>query len=206
MSRISRKPEKQLFIVILSVTGLLMGCQQTTTTEIPKVYKVRTSRKEISTQKQTATSSKRARTRQAAPQTVRAFSISADSQVETGTSETSLTLNDLMGTKVVAQDGQFLGAVVGNEFDPNSLLNKFSAYRSEFDEKSIFYEFGKYGDEFSNLSAYNKDADKPPRIIDEQGKFIRWLTVNSIFTPRVDPRELFKWLKDFDINKSNRKN
>jgi len=92
-----------------------------------------------------------------------------------------------------------LGNLHHDEFDPNSLFNEFSVFRSETNKKSMFNEFGKYGDDFSDLSAFNQDANKPPKIINKEGKIIAYLTKNKDFSPRINPRQLWDWVKSFDI-------
>jgi hypothetical protein len=100
----------------------------------------------------------------------------------------------LEGAIIMAKDGQFLGKITTNEFDPNSLLNEFGKYGSEFSATSIFNSFSHYGSEFSNLSPYNEFTSTPPSIF-KGNKFIAYLTVNKTLQPRVDAKALIGWLK-----------
>ena len=101
----------------------------------------------------------------------------------------------LEGTWIVAQDGQPLGKITTNEFDSKSILNEFGKYGSEFSSTSIFNEFGKYGSEFSNLSPYNEFGSEPPLIVDSNGTFLAYLTVNDFKTPAINPHILIALLK-----------
>ncbi|MBN1846760.1 MAG: hypothetical protein JW810_13835 [Sedimentisphaerales bacterium] len=114
--------------------------------------------------------------------------------------ETEVTAWDkLLQGRIVAQDGHFLGNLIPDEFDPNSLFNEFGVYRSETDDRSLFNEFGPYGDDFSDLSACNAWADKPPKIYDTEGNFIAHLSANRDIPNRIDPARFRQWITRFDI-------
>jgi len=114
------------------------------------------------------------------------------------TSKKKLTLASLIGDRIVAHDNRFLGGFIDDLFDPCSLLNEFSHYRSDFHNHSLFNEFGTYGDDFSELSAYNDTAEHPPRIIGPKNRFRMWISINPNFKPRLDPHVLREWLEAFD--------
>lgn len=61
--------------------------------------------------------------------------------------------------------GQYLGNLSSNEFDPNSVSNKFGRYGSEFSPDSINNKFGIYGSPYSNSSVNNEFATQAPIII-----------------------------------------
>ncbi len=96
------------------------------------------------------------------------------------------------GIYLQAQDGQFLGNLNPNRFDQDSISNKFSPYGNKFSQTSIFNKFSTYGGQFSQLSPFNRISNTPPRILDG-GKFVAYLTVNTMKTPRVDPNEVMEW-------------
>jgi hypothetical protein len=101
--------------------------------------------------------------------------------------------NHLVGARLVAQDGQFLGIISFGKFKPDSINNKTGEYGSHFKPFSIANELGKYGSSLSPYSAYNERAQFPPKII-LNDSFIGYLTCNQMLSPRVDPRELLEWL------------
>jgi hypothetical protein len=101
--------------------------------------------------------------------------------------------NHLLGARLVAQDGQFLGIISFEKFKPDSINNKTGDYGNHFKPFSIVNELGKYGSNISPYSAFNEHARFPPKInLDD--RFIAYLTCNQMLSPRVDPRELLDWL------------
>lgn len=66
---------------------------------------------------------------------------------------------------IVAQDGQFLGVLSSNKYDPLSVSNRFGPYGSEFSPTSIHNKFSPYGSPFSPLSPNNPYATTPPILI-----------------------------------------
>lgn len=97
---------------------------------------------------------------------------------------------------IIAEDGQFLGKLIANPLDNESLLNEVSPYGNEYSPTSIFNEFGDYGSEFSTLSPFNQFSSTPPRIF-VKGKLYGYLTENKSTPrdrPRVDPRQLKQWI------------
>lgn len=86
---------------------------------------------------------------------------------------------------IFAQDGQFLGLVNDNRFDPDSICNGFGTYGSKFSSLSIWNEFGSYGSDLGIFSAFNDLSSTPPVLFDEIGA-LAYVTTNTILTPRVD--------------------
>lgn len=67
---------------------------------------------------------------------------------------------------VDGRTGKYLGNLNSNQFDPNSVSNKFGKYGSEFSPDSINNRFGQYGSRFSNDSVNNPYATNSPVVID----------------------------------------
>ncbi len=101
----------------------------------------------------------------------------------------------LEGCSIVADDGEFLGLISRDTLDAKSIRNEIGKHGSTISTVSIFNTIGKYGSEISALSAFNEIASKPPSIFDKEGKFVSFLTKNTLRTPRVDPNALVGWLK-----------
>lgn len=91
-----------------------------------------------------------------------------------------------------AADGTFLGKLNPNQFDQESIFNKFGPYGSQFAETSIFNQFSKYGGQFSALSPYNCFTKTPPKVY-LRGKQVGYLTANSLISPRISPDEILQW-------------
>ena len=104
-------------------------------------------------------------------------------------------LNYLEGAILIANDNQFLGKISKNQFDSDSINNKYGTYGSEYSSYSIFNKYGTYGSEYSSLSPFNKYTSTPPKIYKEN-IFIAYLTVNTFMFPRVDTNLLVAWLKE----------
>jgi hypothetical protein len=100
----------------------------------------------------------------------------------------------LEGSTIVAEDGQFLGKITANSVDSQSIINEVGRFGSEVSSTSIRNSVGRYGSEVSSLSPFNEVASTPPRIF-KNGRFVAYLTTNSVKTPRVDPRSLVGWLQ-----------
>ncbi len=70
------------------------------------------------------------------------------------------------GPKLYGQDGQFLGNLNSNQYDPNSVSNPYGKYGSKYSSTSINNQYGTYGSQYSNQSATNPYATDAPIIVD----------------------------------------
>ena len=87
---------------------------------------------------------------------------------------------------LMAADGQFLGVVTCNRFDPDGIFNRFGSYGSRFSSTSIWNRFGEYGGRFGQYSPFNRFA-KPPTITNGS---VAYLTMKAPYLPRVTPLDL----------------
>lgn len=96
---------------------------------------------------------------------------------------------------LLAADNTYLGSLIPNRFEQDSIFNKFGPYGSKFSPTSIFNEFGTYGSKFSSLSPFNSFSNTPPTAY-VNGVPIASITVNK-FVPgaKVDPSELEEWAR-----------
>lgn len=60
--------------------------------------------------------------------------------------------------------GQYLGNLSNNQYDPNSVSNKYGRYGSEYSPDSINNKFSVHGSPYSNQSVRNQYATQPPTI------------------------------------------
>lgn len=109
-------------------------------------------------------------------------------------SKNTLALKDLIGSIIIADDGQSLGKIT-NKYDSESIANKYGNYGSKYSSTSILNEYGLYGGKYSSHSPFNKYTTTPPKIFREE-KFICYLTVNTALSPRIDPDVLLGYLQD----------
>lgn len=72
--------------------------------------------------------------------------------------------SSISGATIVANDGTYLGRI-SNQYDGDSVLNKYGRFGSEYSATSIWNKYGQYGGEYSSLSPFNKYTSTPPVII-----------------------------------------
>ena len=58
-------------------------------------------------------------------------------------------------------NGEYLGNLNSNEFDPNSVANPYGRYGSPYSKDSINNEYGRYGSPYSPDSATNPFGKGP---------------------------------------------
>lgn len=80
-------------------------------------------------------------------------------------------------------DGKhYLGKLVTNKYDSDSIWNEYGDYGSKYGTYSIWNTYGDYGDKYSDTSAFNDYANKPPKIVDNNGYLLGYLTTNKYMT------------------------
>ncbi len=80
---------------------------------------------------------------------------------------------------IFAEQGSvFLGCVNCDKYENNSLNNRYSDYGSPYSAYSVFNRYGEYGNRYSETSACNSNASNPPYLVDGDGNFLGFLTVN----------------------------
>ena len=80
----------------------------------------------------------------------------------------------------------FLGCLTCNDFNSKSVWNEYSLYGNSYNSKSIWNDCGKYGSEYSNYSPWNAAAMYPPVVVDADGNFYGYLTVNEYKSDRAE--------------------
>ncbi|MDH7459827.1 hypothetical protein QEG73_01015 [Chitinophagaceae bacterium 26-R-25] len=80
----------------------------------------------------------------------------------------------------------YLGCLNCNNFNTNSIWNQYGTYGSKYSNKSIWNSYSDYGSQFSNLSPFNTYASYPPVIVDGNGTFYGYFTVNDYKSQRAD--------------------
>jgi hypothetical protein len=78
----------------------------------------------------------------------------------------ALAASALAGSPIlVGPQGQYLGRLNSNRFDPDSVANPFGPYGSRFSPDSINNPFGRWGSRFSPDGVRNPFGTGGPRII-----------------------------------------
>ena len=98
-------------------------------------------------------------------------------------------LNVVYGGQVIADDGTFLGKI-GGKYQSDSIANEYGSHGSAYASDSIWNKYGTYGSKYSTQSPFNKYSSSPPQIFDVRGRFVAYLTVNKLKSPRVNPYTL----------------
>lgn len=93
----------------------------------------------------------------------------------------------------------YLGCLNCNDFSSNSIWNEFSKYGNSFNRNSIWNEYGNYGSEYSNYSPWNEYASYPPVLVDRQGNFYGYFTVNKYKPKRAEFDLVLLLYKYYDL-------
>lgn len=96
---------------------------------------------------------------------------------------------------LMAQDGQFLGALTSNKYNIDSIMNQYGRYGSKYSSTSIFNQYGRYGGRYAQYSPFNPYTSTPPKII-FKGICIGVLSINKYQNNSLDPHDLFDWIRD----------
>jgi hypothetical protein len=70
--------------------------------------------------------------------------------------------------KIIAADGQYLGRLSANPYDPDSVSNPYGSYGSPYSSTSINNPYSQYGSQFSPISPNNPSATKPPVLCGDE--------------------------------------
>jgi len=90
----------------------------------------------------------------------------------------SLYAISLSELRIIASDGTFLGTLNENEYDTNSIYNKYGKYGSHYNTTCIFNKYSNYGSDYSDKSPFNQYANNAPGLFDRQGNFYGTLSIN----------------------------
>jgi hypothetical protein len=67
--------------------------------------------------------------------------------------------------EIVGRDGQYLGRLSGDRYDPQSVNNPYGQYGSRYSPTSINNPYSVYGSPYSPYSVNNPYATAPPLLI-----------------------------------------
>lgn len=80
----------------------------------------------------------------------------------------------------------YLGCLNCSSFDTNSIWNEFGTYGNSFNTNCIWNEYGTYGNEFNQNSPWNAYSNTPPVIVDKDGNFYGYFTLNKYKEDRAE--------------------
>lgn len=93
----------------------------------------------------------------------------------------------------------FLGCINCGDYSSKSVWNEYCEYGSEYNSGSIWNEFGEYGSEFSSYSPWNPYATNPPVVVDDDGDFYGYFTVNEYRANRANFELALVMYKYYDL-------
>lgn len=81
--------------------------------------------------------------------------------------------------RLFSQNGQYLGNLNKNKYDPNSVSNPYGQYGSPYSSTSINNPYSQYGSPFSQDSISNPYTTEGPKIIANDGQYLGNLNSNK---------------------------
>lgn len=81
---------------------------------------------------------------------------------------------------------EYLGCLNCNSYDKNSIWNEYGTYGNKYSSKSIWNAYGTYGSEYSSNSPWNAYGGYPPVVVDSEGNFYGYFTVNEYKAQRAE--------------------
>lgn len=80
----------------------------------------------------------------------------------------------------------YLGKLNASKYDSESIWNEYGSYGNSYSSTSIWNEYNSYGSDYSSYSPFNEYATYPPVIVDAQGNFYGYFTVNEYKSKRAE--------------------
>lgn len=99
---------------------------------------------------------------------------------------------------LIAQDDQYLGKIINNRIDKNSIINPYGPFGSPYSPTSIFNPYSKYGSPYGTHSINNPYCSIPPKLF-LNGEMIGYVTSNNFISNRISA-EGFLYTVEKDIN------
>ncbi len=100
----------------------------------------------------------------------------------------------LLGGRIIAPDGTYLGMIVADTANPQSIINVTGQYGSGQSVSSILNSTIPYGGEKGIFSPFNPQSPSPPSIY-KDGKFFTYLSENDAYRPRTSPYRLMGFIR-----------
>ncbi len=85
-----------------------------------------------------------------------------------------------------ANQEEYLGCLNCDRFNANSIWNAYGTYGSRYNANSIWNPYGTYGSQFNSYSPWNAYSSEAPILVDKQGNFYGYFTVNPYRASRAE--------------------
>ena len=80
----------------------------------------------------------------------------------------------------------YLGCLNCDSYENSSIWNEYGTYGSSYNSNSIWNEYGTYGSEYGTYSPWNEHSNTPPVVVDKDGNFYGYFTINEYKSKRAD--------------------
>jgi hypothetical protein len=80
----------------------------------------------------------------------------------------------------------YLGCINCGKYESSSIWNEYGDYGSKYNRNSIWNEYGDYGNSYNSNCPWNAYASNPPMVVDLDGNFYGYLSVNEYQSKRAD--------------------
>ena len=80
----------------------------------------------------------------------------------------------------------YLGCLNCNSYDQNSIWNEYGKYGNIYNSNCIWNEYSTYGNEYNSYSPWNSYSNYPPVVVDMDGNFYGYFTVNEYKSKRAE--------------------
>ena len=93
----------------------------------------------------------------------------------------------------------YLGCLNCDSYDSNSIWNEYGTYGNSYNSKSIWNEYGTYGNEYNSNSPWNEYSNDSPVVVDKDGNFYGYFTLNEYRSKRADFKLALTIYKYYDL-------
>lgn len=93
----------------------------------------------------------------------------------------------------------YLGCLNCDSYDSNSIWNEYGTYGNSYNSKSIWNEYGTYGNEYNSNSPWNEYSNDSPVVVDKDGDFYGYFTLNEYRSKRADFKLALTIYKYYDL-------
>jgi hypothetical protein len=80
----------------------------------------------------------------------------------------------------------YLGCLNCDKYNSNSIWNSYGTYGSKYNSISIWNSYGTYGSKYNSSSPWNSYSNDPPVVVDKDGNFYGYFTLNAYKNNRAE--------------------
>lgn len=80
----------------------------------------------------------------------------------------------------------YLGCLNCDSYNQNSIWNTYGKYGNSYNSKSIWNAYGTFGNQYNSYSPWNAYLNNPPVVVDKEGNFYGYFSINAYTSQRAD--------------------